>query len=227
MDGGAADEKGSGMIWLAVIALAAAVLLVLAFVLRAPRAGWEAIGAALVLALAGYALQGQPQLPASPHARDAGSADTGAFLVSERVLLAGGIANGDKPLVIADGYVRHGDYAGGVAMLDAAVEKNPNDGEVWLALGNALVGHAQGLLTPAARYAYARAAAAEPQAPGPPFFLGLALAGSGQVPQARALWADTLAHAPANAPWRGELAERLARLDRLIGQIQSQPQGPN
>ncbi|HWU02932.1 MAG TPA: cytochrome C biosynthesis protein, partial [Novosphingobium sp.] len=54
------------MIWLAVIALAVAVFAVLAGVLRAPRAGWEAIVAALMIGLAGYAAQGHPGVPGAP-----------------------------------------------------------------------------------------------------------------------------------------------------------------
>jgi len=204
------------MIWLAVFALIAAVFLVLCAALGRPRRGWEALGAALVLALAGYALQGQPQLPAAPHGPAVNQAVDGAFLVDERHRLGGDDTMGDPLLVLADGYVRHGDFRQGAEVLGAAIAQRPADGAAWLALGNALVGQAQGLLTPAAQYAYARAAAISPEAPGPSFFHGLALASSGRLSEARARWVAALAHAPAGAPWRDEFTARLARLDRLM-----------
>ena len=56
-----------------------------------------------------------------------------------------------------------------------------------------------------------------PDSPGPPFFLGLALAQSGRLDDARALWFDLLQRSPADAPWRAGLQERLGQLDALIG----------
>lgn len=48
------------MTWVLVIGLVVGAFLIAVFVLRAPRVSWEAIGAALVLGIAGYALQGSP-----------------------------------------------------------------------------------------------------------------------------------------------------------------------
>ena len=119
---------------------------------------------------------------------------------------------------------RHGQYADAATILRGAVEKDPANGQAWLAMANALVGHSQGMLSPAALYAYRRASAADPQAPGPPFFLGMALAQSGRLAEARTLWATLLARAPADAPWRADLGKRLEMLDRFIAQQQAVPQ---
>ena len=83
-------------------------------------------------------------------------------------------------------------------------------------MGNALVGHAEGTISPAAIYAYGRAARAAPDSPGPPFFLGMAMIQSGQIAQGRQLWADLLARSPKEAPWRGDLEKRLAELDSFM-----------
>ena len=56
------------MIWAVVIGLALAAFVTLAVVFKVPRKGWEAIGAALLLGIAGYALQGSPNQPGAPKA---------------------------------------------------------------------------------------------------------------------------------------------------------------
>jgi hypothetical protein len=102
-------------------------------------------------------------------------------------------------------------------VLAKAAQENPDDADIEVALGNALVGHSEGLITPAAQYAFRRAAEIDPTHPGPPFFMGLAMAQSGRLADARALWADLLARAPADAPYRQDLAMRLMRLDQMMG----------
>ena len=63
------------------------------------------------------------------------------------------------------------------------------DADAWLALGNYLMGHTEGVLSPAALYAYRRAAEVDPQHPGPAFFYGMALISNGKPAEGRALWA--------------------------------------
>lgn len=53
------------MIWALAILTALAAFL-LAVLLRAPRKGWEAIGAALLVGIAGYAFQASPGLSGAP-----------------------------------------------------------------------------------------------------------------------------------------------------------------
>jgi len=204
------------MSWVLLIVLGA-----LAFgamiLLGMPRRGWEAAGAALLFGLAGYALQARPGLPGAQ--QQAASKDLGdpAAIVEARKALAGGdAAPGSNWLIIGDAFARNGQYAEAAEVLLGAVEKKPNDAEAWLALANALVGHADGTLTPAALYAYRNATAAAPDHPGPPLFLGMALASSGRLVEARTVWAKLLAATPADAPWRADLAERLAALDAFI-----------
>ena len=205
------------MSWALIIALAALAFAALVFLFKVPRGGWEAVCAALLLGLAGYALQGSPAQPGAPKAPAAQNKGNGQALVAARQQLRASGAQGTSSwLVIGDAMARNGQYADAASVLLGAVEKNPKDAEGWLALGNALVGHSEGALTPAAFYAYQRAATAQPAHPGPPFFLGLALAQSGRLNEARAMWAELLARSPKQAPWRADLAERLARLDAFI-----------
>jgi cytochrome c-type biogenesis protein CcmH len=110
-------------------------------------------------------------------------------------------------------------------VLRGAVSSDPKNAEAWLAMANALVQHADGLLTPASLYAYRRAGEAAPEHPGPPYFLGLALAQSGRFAQAQELWRRLLAQTPPDAPWRADLTRQLGRLDALVAaQPSGQPQ---
>ena len=204
------------MIWGFILGLALAGFLVAAFVLKAPRSGWEAIGAALFIGIAGYALQGSPAQPGSPTQAAESTGQNGAALVEARQAMSGGQVQGQRLLIIADGLARQGQFGDAAGILRGAVTANPRDGEAWLALANALVGHAGGTLSPAALMAFQRAADLAPENPGPPFFLGLALAQSGQLPEARRIWAELAARSPQGAPWRADLTERLRALDALI-----------
>jgi cytochrome c-type biogenesis protein CcmH len=136
--------------------------------------------------------------------------------VAARQKLSGSPPGANKWLVVADAMARNGQYADAAEMLRGAVEQNPKDSDAWLAMANALVSHADGRLSPAAILAFRRAAAAAPESPGPPFFLGLAMAQSGRFQEARQMWAEVLARSPADAPWRGDLTAKLEQLDQLI-----------
>lgn len=205
------------MTWLLVMALTVLAFCALAFVLKAPRKGWEAIGAALLLGIAGYGLQGRPGLAGAPKPPGQTISDNPAALVDARKSLEqrSGVS-GDRWVLVADALARNGQYANAASVLLGAVEKDPRNGEAWLAMANALVAHADGQLTPASLHAFQQAGKAAPDNPGPPFFLGLALAQSGRLSEARGLWADLLARSPPDAPWRADLETRLGQLDRFI-----------
>lgn len=205
------------MSWVIAALTALAALALAIFALRAPRRTWEAIASALLFGLAGYAVQGRPDLAGSPREPTEAKMGNPALLVETRqALQGGGSMSSNRWIVIADALVRNGRFGDAAEILRGAVAENPKDSEAWLALANALVGHADGQLTPAAIMAYDRAQAAAPTAPGPRFFRGLALIGMGRVGEGRAMWADLLTAAPADAPWRAGLADRLSRLDAMI-----------
>lgn len=205
------------MTWVFIFLLAALAFCVIAWLLKAPRSGWEAIGAALLFGIAGYGLQGSPGLAGAPKAAAETLSGNPAALVEARRGLSGDKQlPSDNWLVVGDALARNGQYANAAAVLLGAVKKEPRNGEAWLAMANALVGHADGQLTPAALFAYRHAAEVAPDNPGPPFFLGLALAQTGRLAEARQLWGDLLKHTPADAPWRADLEERIARLDAFI-----------
>lgn len=206
--------------WLTACGLALAAFCACAFLFKAPRRGWEAIAAVLLLGIAGYALQARPTLQGAPTSAKASLADGSALVAVQQALAERRVGEGGKHMIIADAMIRHGQFGNAAGVLLGAVEQNPRDSDSWLALGNALVGHADGNLTPAALFAYRRSSEAAPDSPGPSFFMGLALAQSGRLGEGRAVWADLLARAPADAPWKADLSARLAALDRFIAEQQ-------
>jgi len=213
------------MSWLLAIALALAAFALGAFAFGVARQGWTTFAAALALGLAGYALQASPGVPAAPAAgaRAPGEADW-AFVDARKEMVSGGTRSISNRMIVADALARQGQYANAAAMLRATVAENPRDGEAWLALGNALVEHADGALTQPALLAYRRAAEAEPTAAGPGYFLGLALIRQGRLMEARGVWQSTLESASEDAAGRAALAERLARLEALLANQGAVPQ---
>lgn len=212
--------------WMIALGLALAAFAALVLVFKAPRRGWEAIAAALLLGIAGFAWQARPAQPGAPKEAQLAQRKDAAALVAARQELAR--QSGQAPnswMVIADAFARNGQFGDAAGVVLGAVEKDPANADAWLALANNLVGHAEGALTPAARYAYARAIQADPTHPGPAFFMGLALASNGKLDEGRAMWAALLAGAPEDAPWRPDLEARLVRLDAFIA-AQAAPDGP-
>jgi cytochrome c-type biogenesis protein CcmH len=169
----------------------------------------KAAAAALLLGASGYALQGRPELHASPAA---GSEGRDIFPLTEaRHAFFGNFTPAESWLRISEALARDGETEDAVGILQNAVRRYPGDPQLWIGLGNALVDHARGL-TPPAEFAYRRAAELSPGYPGPAFFYGLALARSGDRQGALEAWKQILAKAPAGASWRPLVEQGVAAL---------------
>lgn len=202
--------------WIAVLALALATFAIAAFGLRLPRQSWALFGAILSLGLAGYAWQGVPDLPSSAKPPAPAAPRSGENMVNARRALFDPVAPKAGYLVTSDAFARRGRFKEAAGLLRRGLIDNPNHLEGWLALAMALVGHADGTVTPAALHAYGRARAADPASPGPDFFLGISYLQGGEVRKARAVWNALLDRSEADAPWRPELEARVAALDSMI-----------
>ncbi|HTM94379.1 MAG TPA: tetratricopeptide repeat protein [Croceibacterium sp.] len=214
------------MSWAVAIALAAIAFVAIAFGLRAPRQGWAMLGVALALGLAGYASQANPGLPGAPGTvREKGDVDGSALIDARRRVMG----RTDEPvppyLLTADAFARRGQYGDAAGLLRSAVREHPRDAEAWLALGNALVEHGEGSLSPAALYAYRQADAVDPGSAGPVFFLGLALIRQGEVVEAHRMWSAQLGAMPADTPGRVELATRFGMLDEAMRKFAAEAPG--
>ena len=185
-----------GFVLLAIFAAATLGLLWL-LKLRGPMMTLAA--AAIAFGCAGYALQGRPNLEGSP--RQASGRQPPMPLAEARHALTGQFDYADSWLNLADALASRGRTEDAARLLQAQVDRHPGDYKLWIGLGNALADHSR-TLSPAARFAFERAAALAPGHPAPPFFLGLAEARSGNPQEAARLWREILADAPANASWR-------------------------
>ena len=202
--------------WLAVLALALVAFAIAAFMLRLPRDGFAVFGAVLLLGLVGYAWQGSPGLPGSPKEPEAQVDQSGEEMVEARRQLFDATTPKPDYLVLADGFARRGKFEQAAGLLRGGLRNNPEDIEGWLALAMALTGHADGVVTPAAYYAYGKAREIDPSNPGPDFFLGFSFLQSGEIISARDTWARLIENSPEDAPWREEIEARVARLDEMI-----------
>ena len=202
--------------WLAIGALTLAAFALAVLVLRLPRQGFALFGAALIFGLAGYAWQGAPGQPSAPKVATAAAGAQGEAMVEGRAALFERTLPPPDYLVTSDAFARRGQFADAAGLLQRGLAENPRDLEGWLALGLALVGHADGFVTPAAVQAFGRAKAIDPEHPGAEYFLGFAYLQSGEIRAARNVWAGLVERSPPDAPWREGLEAEVARLDDMI-----------
>ena len=213
--------------WVLFLVSAGATSLALWRSRKLDRNALELTGAALLLALAGYAWQGSPTVPGIP-VKAADAADTGEVPADLRKTFASSMNAEGQWLSLADALIQAGRPRAAVSLLSEATRKAPDNPDVWVGLGNALVVQGGGQLSPAAQFAFERAATISPNHPGPPFFLGLGLAQAGKLDEAGEVWRALLARAPANAPWKADLEARLAQIDQLPTKTDnSTPAPPN
>lgn len=201
---------------MAILALALVAFAIAAFALRLPREGFAVFAAVLLMGLVGYAWQGSPGQPGAPKQPVAEIERTGEEMVEARRQLFDPVRPKPDYLMLSDGFARRGKFADAAGLLRTGLRDNPDHLEGWLALAMALTGHADGVVTPAAYYAYGKAREIDPANPGADFFLGFSFLQSGEIIAARDTWNRLLANSPEEAPWREEIEARVARLDQMI-----------
>lgn len=209
--------------WVLMIALAALVLLALWKIAGFGRLGLQLGGAALLLAMAGYAWQGRPALAGKPVPPPARLELPQSAFAQTREAMLGAVDQASFWLRMADSYHQRGDTYSAAVILRSGIRAHPRDPDLWVGLGNALVVHADGMMTPAAELAFKRAAAIAPEHPGPKFFYGLALAQGGRFDEAERVWLALLARAPADAEWRPMVVERVQMIEQLRAMQRARP----
>lgn len=210
--------------WLTLIVLALLVFAALWWFVK-DKAARQLLGAALFVALAGYAWQGRPGLAGSPKAPPTRQPMEESQFAQLRQELLGRFDAASRWLTMAESYQRRGDSRTAVEIIQAGLRESPRDADLWVGLGNALVIHANGMMSPSAQLAFQRAAEIAPDHPGPAFFYGLALAQGGNYAEAERVWRQLLASAPPSATYRAAIEERLRALEaaRARGEIPSGP----
>ena len=214
--------------WLIIILLAIATFAGLWPFVRRDKGAFQFLAAALLLALAGYSLQGRPQLDGQPKPPPERVEVAESEFAATRENMLGRFDRAWFWLNLAEARQQRGDTKAGVDVIRSGLREGPNDADLWVGLGNALVVHADGMMTPAAQLAFERAAQLAPDHPGPRFFYGLALAQGGQFDEAERIWRALLASAPADASYRPVVEERLQSLERarMLGQLPAPAPAP-
>lgn len=213
------------MIWFAVTLLALLGFALAIGLLGLPRSAQALLGTALMLGLAGYAWQGSPDIAGAPASTRVAGPQNNEVLVAARRAMFGGDVPPARYVAVADGFALKGQTEDAAGFLRVALSENPRNAEAWVALGNVLVAHARGSLTPPATEAFARAARLAPASPAPAYFEGLALLQTGRVPEAREAWTRALTLVPADAAYRPIIAGQLAQLDHAIATADTQADG--
>lgn len=122
---------------------------------RQPEAR-KPMAAVIALAIVGYALTGHTLMadrPARPIPSDTTAVAAFSALRQQHLTMAGDTG---AWLTFAEALEGNARTADAVATLREALVKDPKSPDLWIGLGTALVLHAGGAMTPAARMAYAR-----------------------------------------------------------------------
>ena len=204
--------------WFLAFGLAALAFLAMLLLGRIPRSAREISAAALLLGLAGYAWQGNPSLAGAPRSTKPVEGQFDEKLAEERRSLGERFGPTGQWLILSDGLGRQGKTKDAANILLSGLRARPDDATLWLGFGNALVAHADGILSPGADFAFRRAMALDAEGLAPRYFYGLALARNNQLQAARGIWAPLADSAPEGSRMKTELQANIARIDALLAQ---------
>jgi cytochrome c-type biogenesis protein CcmH len=169
-----------------------------------------------VIALGTYLVLGSPGLPGRPHAGASGSlAEAGISELVRRVeqRLATHPEDGQGWDVVAPVYFRLQRFDEAAAAFSRAISILGETSQRLAGFAEATVMANNGIVTEPARLAYTKLAQMEPERVEPKFWLALAKEQDGRHAEAAADYRRMLASAPADAPWRALVEERLAAVD--------------
>ncbi|MCB1544228.1 MAG: c-type cytochrome biogenesis protein CcmI [Rhodoblastus sp.] len=115
--------------------------------------------------------------------------------------------------VLAPVYMRLGRFDAAIGAWRKAIDLLGDAPLRDAGLGEALVGQAQGDVTPEARKTFDKALALDAGSVPARYYLALAAMQDGKRDDARRMWTDMLAGAPQDAPWTAPVRRALAELD--------------
>jgi len=184
------------------------------------RRRFAAVAALLVVPLLSgglYLLLGSPDVPGQPLAARIAAAHGGnsleSLLARVEAHLAQNPDDGHGWEVIAPVYMRLQRYDDAAQARRNALRLLGASAERESALGEAMVGAADGVVTADAKAAFERAANLDAKEVKAQFFLGLAAEQDGNRTDAARIWHKLLAGAPEGAPWVDLVQQALARVE--------------
>jgi cytochrome c-type biogenesis protein CcmH len=174
------------------------------------------------LSLALYERIGHPDMPDAPLAARLEAApqrmDLAAAIAKIEAHLKEHPEDGRGYEILAPVYLHLGRAEDAVNAARAALRLLGETSAREALYGETLVVAANGIVTAEGRQAFEAAAAKDPSAAKPRFFLGLAAEQAGDVARAKEIWSKLIAEAPEDAPWAQALRERIAALDNRPGE---------
>ena len=123
----------------------------------------------------------------------------------------------DGWMLLGRSYLQSGRPGDAIGAYTRALSLAPNDSDVQVAFGEALVFAADGIVTPPARSAFAQALIENPTQAGARYYLGLAEAQAGRKPQAYDAWLELARDTPPDAPWAALIKRQLTQLGGELG----------
>lgn len=204
--------------WLALGLLSILTLLVLVLCVRSSKGLWQAAAATVLLGMTGYALQGRPSLPPAPAQPLAASAAGAAQLVDIRADMDQSFGSAKRWLLTADSFAKQGDYSLSASYIQSGLQTEPQNADLWSALGLQLMLASEGQMSPPAKLAFDKAQAIRPNYPAPYYFAGLAHLFAGDLDEAIVLWEKTVSLATPNAKWKARIESQLKAAKALQAQ---------
>lgn len=204
--------------WVALALLAFAGLAIIGWLVRKSKGLWQVAAAALLLGMTGYALQGRPALPSSPAKSQSAKEDAAVQLVEMRAEMDQSFGSAKRWLITADSFAKQGDYKLSASYIQAGLRQNPQDPDLWSALGLQLMLASDGQMSPPAQLAFDKAREIRPNYPAPYYFAGLARLFGGDLNGAILLWEKTLSLATPKAKWKPRLESQLQAAKALQAQ---------
>jgi cytochrome c-type biogenesis protein CcmH len=204
--------------WVALGLLSVLSLFVLVFFVRSSKGLWQIAAATVLLGMTGYALQGRPSIPASPAKSLAANEVAATQLVDIRADMDQSFGSAKRWLVTADSFARQGDYPLSAAYIQSGLRTDPQNADLWSALGLQLMLASEGQMSPPAQLAFDKARAIQPKHPAPYYFAGLARLFSGDLDGAILLWEKTVSLATPKAKWKARIESQLQAAKALQAQ---------
>ena len=207
--------------WLVMGGLSLMAVALMLWLGKLPRPTWEALVAGVVLALAGYALQGSPALESSPAKTITADAQTAEALILTRSEMDRTFSMARPYLIASDAWARDGDYKLAASYIRSGIRKNPKNADLWAGLGLQLMLASEGRMSPPAQYAFDQARKYNPRQPAPDYFTGLVALFDGNPNEALRLWKGLLENASDQAKWKERLEGQVAGVEALVAQSQA------
>lgn len=212
--------------WVALALLAAVSLSVVIWFGRLPKGLWQVATAAILLGMTGYALQGRPTVPSSPAKSLAAKEDAAVQLVEMRADMDQSFGSAKRWLITADSFAKQGDYPLSASYIQSGLRNEPDNPDLWSALGLQLMLASQGQMSRPAQLAFDKARLIRPNYPAPYYFAGLSRLFGGDLDGAILLWEKTLLLATPKAKWKPRLESQLQAAKALQAQAASAPNKP-